>query len=141
MPSPTILVTDTIDHATEKAINGGLRTFNEEQSGISDLRPLAVILKEPDSGETLGGAIGRTSLGLLFLDLFFVPQVLRGVGLGTQVLRLFEDEGRRRGCRSAVLYTISFQAPEFYARNGWTRFGEIPCDPPGTSRIFMTKSL
>jgi len=141
MPSPTILVTDTIDHATEKAINGGLRTFNEEQSGISDLRPLAVILKDPDSGETLGGAIGRTSLGLLFLDLFFVPQVLRGVGLGTQVLRLFEDEGRRRGCRSAVLYTISFQAPEFYARNGWTRFGEIPCDPPGTSRIFMTKSL
>jgi len=40
-----------------------------------------------------------------------------------------------------IQHTISFQAAEFYARNGWTRFGEIPCDPPGTSRIFMTKSL
>jgi len=41
----------------------------------------------------------------------------------------------------SVLYTIIFQAPEFYERNGWTAFGEIACDPPGTSRIFMTKSL
>jgi GNAT superfamily N-acetyltransferase len=141
MSHPTILVTDVVDHATEEAISGGLGRFNEAQSGIGDLRPLAVILKDPESGETLGGAIGRTSLGLLFLDLFFLPQTLRGAGLGTQILRMFEDEGRRRGCCSAVLYTISFQAPEFYARHGWTRFGEIPCDPPGTSRIFMTKSL
>jgi len=141
MPRPTILVTDSVDRAAEEAIGGGLRTFNEEQSGTSDLRPLAVILKDPESGETLGGAIGRTSLGLLFLDLFFLPPTLRGAGIGTEVLRMFEDEGRRRGCRSAVLYTISFQAPDFYARNGWTRFGEVPCDPPGTSRIFMTKSL
>ena len=141
MPQPTILVTDTIDRAAEEAISGGLRTFNQEQSGINDLRPLAVILKDPESGETIGGAIGRTSLGLLFLDLFFVPQKLRGSGLGTEVLRMFEDEGRRRGCRAAMLYTISFQAPDFYARYGWKKFGEIPCEPPGTRRIFMTKSL
>jgi GNAT superfamily N-acetyltransferase len=141
MPHPTIVVTDIVDRATEEAIGGGLKKFNEEQSGISDARPLAVILKDPDGGETRGGAIGRTSLGLLFVDLFFVPQTLRGAGLGTRILRMFEDEGRRRGCRSAMLYTISFQAPEFYARNGWTKFGEIPCDPPGTSRIFMTKLL
>jgi GNAT superfamily N-acetyltransferase len=141
MSSPTILVTDTVDRAAEEAIGGGLKQFNELQSGVGDLRPLAVIVKDPEGGATLGGAIGRTSLGLLFLDLFFLPQTLRGAGLGTRVLRMFEDEGRRRGCRSAVLYTISFQAPEFYARNGWTKFGEVPCDPPGTSRIFMTKSL
>jgi hypothetical protein len=36
---------------------------------------------------------------------------------------------------------ISFQAPGFYERHGWKRFGEIPCHPPGTSRIFMTKAL
>jgi hypothetical protein len=56
-------------------------------------------------------------------------------------LRQAEDEGRRRGCRAGVLYTISFQAPGFYARHGWRVFGEIPCDPPGTSRVFMTKDL
>lgn len=89
----------------------------------------------------LGGLTGRTSLGLLFVDLFHLPTELRGQGLGSEVLRLAEEEGRRRGCRSAVLYTISFQAPEFYQRHGWEVFGEIPCDPPGTSRIFLRKEL
>jgi len=46
------------------------------------------------------------------------------------MLAMAEEEARRRGCKRAVLYTISFQAPAFYARNGWRAFGEIPCDPP-----------
>jgi GNAT superfamily N-acetyltransferase len=141
MPKPTVAVTDVIDASIERAIGGGLNSFNDAATGVSDRRPLAVIVKDPVTGEVAGGALGRTSLGLLFLDLFFLPEALRGSGLGTEVLRMFEEEGRRRGCRSAVLYTISFQAPGFYERNGWRRFGEIPCDPPGTSRIFMTKQL
>jgi GNAT superfamily N-acetyltransferase len=89
----------------------------------------------------VGGLTGRTSLGLLFVDLFYLPAGLRGGGIGGEILRLAEGEARRRGCRTAVLYTISFQAPGFYQRNGWRVFGEVPCDPPGTSRVFMTKSL
>lgn len=141
MHKPSIVVTDVVDRTIVEAIGGGLDRFNDAITGMSDRRPLAVVLKDPAHGEVLGGAIGRTSLGLAFLDLFFVPERLRGSGLGSDVLRMFEDEARRRGCRSAVLYTISFQAPGFYQRHGWRRFGEIPCDPPGTSRIFMTKDL
>jgi GNAT superfamily N-acetyltransferase len=141
MPKPDILVTETVDEAIQAAIGGGLATFNAAVTGTSDRRPLAVILRDPETGDILGGALGRSSLGLLFLDLFHLPAALRGAGLGTEILRMFEAEGRRRGCRNAVLYTISFQAPGFYERNGWRRFGEIPCDPPGTSRIFMTKAL
>jgi hypothetical protein len=40
-----------------------------------------------------------------------------------------------------VLFTINFQAPGFYRRLGWRVFGEIPCDPPGTSRVFLTKNF
>jgi GNAT superfamily N-acetyltransferase len=136
-----ILVTELIDLAIEEAIGGGLNAFNDEVTGYGDRRPLAVVVREPDTGKILGGAIGRSSFGLLFLELFYLPKALRGSGLGTEILRMFEDEGRRRRCRSAVLYTISFQAPGFYERNGWRRFGEIACDPPGTSRVFMTKEL
>jgi len=56
------------------------------------------------------------------------------------LLAMAEDEGRRRGCRSAFLYTLSFQAPDFYKRHGWRVMGEIECDR-GASRIFMTKQL
>ena len=141
MRKPEILVTDVIDAPTKAVIEGGLDHFNDEITGYGDRQPLAVVVRDPETGRVLGGAIGRSSLGLLFLDLFHLPNALRGQGLGTEILQRFEDEGRQRRCRSAVLYTISFQAPGFYERNGWRRFGEIPCDPPGTSRIFMTKQL
>jgi hypothetical protein len=52
-----------------------------------------------------------------------------------------QKEARRRGCRAGVLYTISFQAPGFYQRLGWRVFGEIPGDPPGISRVFLTKDF
>jgi GNAT superfamily N-acetyltransferase len=139
--SPVVTVTDAPDPRVEAAIGEGLRRFNTQQSGIDDSRPLAVVVSDPDTNEVLGGITGRTSLGLLFIDLVFLPDELRGGGLGSRILKLAEDEGRRRGCRAAMLYTISFQAPRFYERHGWRVFGEIACDPPGTSRIFMTKTL
>jgi GNAT superfamily N-acetyltransferase len=141
MRKPDIVITDVIDGEIERAIGGALNDFNDVVTGTSDRRPLAVVVRDPATGHVVGGAIGRSSLGLLFLDLFFLPERLRGSGVGTEVLQAFEGEGRQRGCRSAVLYTISFQAPGFYERNGWRRFGEIPCHPSGTSRIFMTKEL
>ncbi len=139
--SPELIVTDEVDAHAAQIIGAGLDGFNDEVVGYGDRRPLAVVAKDPSSGEVLGGAIGRSSLGLLFLELFFLPAQHRGSGLGSRILAMFEDAGRQRGCRSAVLYTISFQAPKFYERHGWRAFGEVPCDPPGTSRIFMSKTL
>ena len=141
MQASEIIVTDEADDESIQVIGNGLNHFNDQHVGYGDRQPLAVLVRDPQSGDVVGGASRRTSLGMLFLDLFHLPETLRGMGIGTEVLRRFEEEGRRRGCRSAVLYTISFQAPEFYERNGWVRFGEVPCDPPGTSRIFLSKML
>jgi GNAT superfamily N-acetyltransferase len=134
-------VTDTPEAESVRLISAGLEEFNVQQSGTDDRRSLAVLVKDPETNRVVGGLTGRTSLGLLFVDLFHLPPTLRGLGIGNEVLRRAEDEGRRRGCRTAVVYTISFQAPGFYERNGWRVFGEIPCDPPGTSRVFLTKDL
>lgn len=138
---PIVTVTDAPDPQAHAVIEAGLRRFNTGQSGIDDSRLLDVIARDPQTQRVVGGLTGRTSLGLLFIDLFFLPEDLRGQGLGGRMLRLAEDEARRRGCRAAVLYTISFQAPGFYEGHGYRVFGEVGCDPPGTSRIFMTKAL
>ncbi|CAI1177038.1 Acetyltransferase (GNAT) family [Serratia entomophila] len=136
-----IEVRDNVSTEIEALISEGLDSYNDEITGNNDRLPLAVVVRDPHSGEVLGGIIGRSSLGLLFLDLFHLPTALRGSGIGSELLRRFEEEGRRRGCVSAVLYTISFQAPKFYEKHGWTRFGEVPCLPSGTRRIFMSKAL
>ncbi|XIA67485.1 GNAT family N-acetyltransferase [Bradyrhizobium sp. TZ2] len=135
---PDIVVTDVIASTIVKAIEGG-DDFIDITTGNSNGRPLAVVLRDLESRRVLGGAMGLSSAGLLFLDSFSLPQEFRGRGLGTKILKEFEDEGRRRGCRSAFLYTISF--PDFYARNGWKALGRIPSDLPGTFRAIMTKNL
>ena len=137
----TISISATIDAEVEQTLLDGLNAYNDAIAGYSDRQVLSVVVRDRDSQRVLGGAMGRTSLGLLFLDLLYLPAALRGLGLGSQVLAQFEEEGRRRGCASAVLYTISFQAPEFYERRGWRRFGDIACSPEGTSRVFMSKTL
>ncbi len=122
-------------------IEEGLNNFNDLITGMSDRQPLSVLIKSAKNGEVLGGMQGRSSLGLLFIDLFYLPPALRKMGLGTEILLRFEEEGRKRGCTAAFLYTISFQAPDFYKKHGWEEFGRIDCKPEGTSRIFMKKSL
>ena len=141
MAEPVIVVDPALVAKAKQVIGAGLNAFNDEVTGTNDRQPLAVVVQDPDTGAVLGGATGRTSLGLLFIDLFPLPKHLRGVGLGSRVLRMTEEEAQRRGCCSGVLLTISFQAPAFYERHGWRRFGAVPCHPPGTRRIYLMKEL
>ena len=136
-----IEISDQPNPDAERILGGGLAAFNEAITGYNDRRLLTVLIKDPETQQILGGITGKTTLGMAFLDLFHLPDSLRGTGLGSQLLQTFEEEARRRGCRNAVLYTLSFQAPGFYEKHGWVRFGELPCEPEGSSRVFLSKSL
>ncbi|MEV5961511.1 GNAT family N-acetyltransferase [Kribbella sp. NPDC051952] len=141
MISYDLVLTDQPTDADTAAVSDGLDEFNLAAAGVQDRQPLAVLVKDPDSGRTLGGLTGRTSLGLWFVDLLYLPDSLRGSGLGGRMLQQAETEARRRGCVSGFVYTISFQAPKFYKHHGWTEFGRIPTESLGISRIFLTKTL
>ena len=136
-----IVLTDAPTDADEAVIEGGLADFNADQAGYRDWRALAVLARDPATGQTIGGILGRTTLGLLFVDLVYLPPALRGQDLGSRMMRMVEQEAVKRGCRSGALITISCQAPGFYVRNGWREFGRVPCDPPGTFRVFMSKTF
>lgn len=140
MVEPTLVLTDAPSHTAQAIIEDGLAQYNEEHAGYRDWRDLAVLVTSA-SGDVRGGLLGRTSLGLLFVDLFYLPPELRKSGVGGRVLQMAEVEANRRGCVSAVLFTISFQAPAFYVRQGWHEVGRIPCLPAGTYRVVMSKRL
>ncbi|MGW6281418.1 GNAT family N-acetyltransferase [Kribbella sp. NPDC055071] len=133
-----VVLTDEPSDADVAVISAGLDEFNLTAAGIQDRQSLAVLVKEGD--RTVGGLSGRTSLGLWFVDLLYLPDSLRGSGLGSRVLEQAETEARRRGCVSGFVFTIDFQAPDFYARHGWKEFGRIP-SRGGISRVFFQKSL
>jgi GNAT superfamily N-acetyltransferase len=138
---PVLILTDAPTDVDKSIISSGLDDYNDHKVGYRDWRPLAALLRDPDTGETLGGMIGKTSYGLLFIDLVCLPESARGQDIGSRLLAMMEQEGIARGCRSAFLFTITWQAPGFYERHGWTEFGRIACDPPGNARVFMTKTL
>ncbi len=127
---PTIVVCDTLDAEAVALISDGLDKFNAHVSGIDDRRPLAVLARHADTGQVVGGLIGRTSLGVLFVDLLYLPPSFRGLGLGGEILRRAEEEGSRRGCRAAALYTISFQAPDFTTSMAGRRLARSPANYP-----------
>ena len=140
--TPEIVLTDAPDAAARNAVLRALIAYSENRSfERMDARPVVVLVRNADSGEVVGGLWGRTAWGWLHMDTLFVPDGLRGAGLGTKLVRCAEEEARRRGCRGAWLDTFSFQARGFYERLGYRVFGTIEDCPPGHCRHFMQKAL
>ena len=91
--------------------------------------------------EVLGGLVGRTSLGVFFVDYVYVPAPLRRKGCGTKIMDAAEAEAARRHCATAALFTMAIHTPVFYENRGYEVFGRVDCQPAGNARIFMKKDL
>lgn len=137
----TVVLLGTPDHDAEARAGAALYRHNVEATGVADRVPIGARLSDPATGEVLGGLWGRTELGLLFLDMFFLPEEFRGRSQGSRLLSAVEHEAKRRGCVRAVVETSSFQAPGFYERHGYEEFGRVEFGLPGHARVFLRKTL
>ncbi|GGY24731.1 GNAT family N-acetyltransferase [Paludibacterium paludis] len=138
---PDLHVLPYADEEARRVINEGLGRYNIAHAGIDDDQPLDVTVTDPQTGRPAGGLTGRTSLGVFFINVFYLPESLRQQGLGSRILGLAEDEARRRGCRTAMLFTMEIQAPDFYRKHGYVEFGRVDCRPDGNARVFLQKTL
>jgi len=121
-------------------IGGGIREYNQQQAGDGDGKSLCFALQGPDQ-EVVGGVIGETHWGWLYISLMWIKEELRGQGYGERLLSLAEEEARNRGAKNAYLDTFSFQAQDFYMKNGYQVFGELVEFPPGHQRYYLKKEL
>ncbi len=136
----TIRAAEVPDESIRAAIAGPLMRYNRTRTGRADHRPLILAIEDSDQ-QVIGGLWGRTAYDWLFVELLFVPEQLRGRGVGTDLMRRAEAEALARGCAQAWLDTFEFQARGFYERLGYTCFGELNDYPPGFGRYFMRKPL
>jgi len=137
---PEIELTDAPLDPELAILNDGLVAFNAGLIGMTDKRPLALLLRDAD-GRVIGGLSAVTARGWLIIDMIFVPEILRGNGLATRLLGMAEDEARNRGCHGAWLETVNPDARRFYEKHGYAPFGQLPDFPVGHSLIFMQKTL
>jgi GNAT superfamily N-acetyltransferase len=123
----------------KRAVFKGLKAFNDAAVGKSDGRSIAITLRH--RGAIVGGLIGHTFLGWMFVAAFWVADEFRGKGLGSKLMKAAENEAKRRGVTNIYLDTFSFQAPGFYRKLGYREFGRLKGFPAGHYRSFLTKAL
>ena len=137
---PRIVVERSKAEAASRALWKGLVWFNREQGGPFDYSRVVIGVRD-DSGRLLGGLILQSYWRESFIELLWLSTRARGAGFGGKLLAEAERRARRRGSRLIHLSTYSFQAPKFYKKHGYRRFGGISGSPKGATRHFYVKRL
>ena len=129
---------DTPPAGTHDAIFRALDASSRELIGPM-LPSLLVIPIHDDAGVVAGGFWGCTLFRWLHVQLLFIPETLRGRGIGSALMASAETEARKRGCIGSHVTSFSFQAAPFYAKLGYTPFGQLDDYPPGHNLLFLRK--
>jgi ribosomal protein S18 acetylase RimI-like enzyme len=118
----------------------GLVKFNRQQAG--PLRYSRTVLTVRDGKKRLlGGLILQSYWRESYIELLWLSAGARDSGFGRRLIQEAERHARRRGSRLIHLNTYSFQAPGFYEKQGYRRFGGMSGSPRGESRHFYVKRL
>src|SRR5215467_2297963 len=113
-----ITLHDDVPAAEARIVDAGLDGANHEAAPLREVQPLSCFARLAN-GEIVGGAIGRTWGQCCELQQVWVEPSRRRSGLGTRLIRAFEERARKRGCVVFYLETFSFQAPALYRSLGY----------------------
>ena len=123
-----------------KYIKESLYQFNKDIVGDDGHIPLNII-EYDNKGNPIGGIIGGTYWGWLYIDILWVHENHRRKGIGSKLLHEAENEALRRGCHHVHLDTMSWQAPDFYKKFGYDVIGILPDIPKGNQKYLLAKTL
>ena len=126
--------------ADRKAVGRGLAAHNRAAYGR--LRGVEHwVLARDAAGAVQGGARCDIAWGWLYVDWLWVAEALRGQGWGSRLLAAVEVLAQQNGCIGTHLNTWSFQAPDFYRKQGYVEVGQVIDMPPGAIRYWFAKRL
>ncbi len=132
-----------VDYAPSEADNAvvreGIIASNEKIIGERD-KEFSIFLKN-DSGKVFGGIQVFMDTEAAYIDILWIEEGLQKQGYGTKLLNAAEQEATRNGCFFSTVDTWSFQAEEFYLKNGYERIGELKNYWHEHSKIFLRKKL
>ena len=128
---------------TEKEIRyirESLNSFNKDIVGDDGHTPLN-ITEYDDDGNVIGGILGGTYWGWMYIDILWVREDYRKKGIGSKLLTEAEKEAVKRGCHHVHVDTMSWQAPDFYKKHGYEVVGILPDIPKGNQKYLLIKTL
>jgi GNAT superfamily N-acetyltransferase len=136
--SLTLEITARPPLADRKAVGRGLAAYNRAAHGRLRGTERWILARDLD-GAVQAGAKCELAWDWLYLDWLWVAEAWRGQDWGTRLLAETEAMAREAGCLGVHLNTWSFQAPEFYRRQGYAEVGRVADMPPGTTRYWFAR--
>jgi GNAT superfamily N-acetyltransferase len=133
-------ITDVHDEAAVAELRERLVSFNIAATGYDEYRSMSCFVRN-DEGELDAGIDGFSWGGYAMVEWLWVAASIRGSQLGTGLLRSFETEAQKRGCRAVRVNTHSFQAPDFYRHLGYEEIGYAEDTPLDHGEHFLVKRL
>lgn len=135
-------ITDNVTPQEKEELLTGLRAYNGQFLDLATFSGDIGVYVRDDNGAMLGGLIGVRKGDWLNIEYLWVSASVRGSGVGSQLIIAAEDDARGKGCRHALVDTVSFQARPFYEKQGYQLQMSLPDYPyPGMQRHYLTKSL
>lgn len=122
--------TKVIEH-NRKSLEGTVKPTSEQASFIA----------RNDNEDIIGGVTTTVFWQHLHVDFLWVDENERGQGIAEQLMQQVEAYARSLQCRLMIVETFSFQAPEFYKKQGFQEFGVIEDHPEGHSFHYFEKWL
>lgn len=114
--------------------------YNDEATGRPEpVRFLTIVLRDA-TGAIEGGLVGISYYDWLIVEMLFIPEGLRGHGMGTRLMRAAEAVALARGCVGIWVDTGSPAARQFYGRLGYREFATLPDQPVGHARHFLCRT-
>lgn len=131
---------DGLPEEESAIVDKGLGDFNDQAAPLHEVQALSCFVRD-EHGHVIGGAIGRRWGQLCELQQLWVEAGHRGKGIGVSLVQQFEHHAVQKGCTSFYLETLSFQAPEFYKKLGYTVAFTRSGYPHGIGKYHMVKEL
>jgi GNAT superfamily N-acetyltransferase len=127
-------------HEQIKEFNNRHSSPHKQARAEGAIKPIHIAVRDVD-GQWQGGITAALYWNWLELEDFWLPETLRGQGLGGTILAQIEQIGREQGASKVLLTTFEFQARTFYERHGYKVVGVVEDYPPGSNYYTMVKIL
>lgn len=109
-------------YVRNRMIEFNLMHFPEDLKGR--YQEVNLFLKSAD-GQIFGGIIGEICWNWLEVHYLFVEEAFRKSGYGKKLLYAAEKMAKEKNCEFIKLDTLSFQAVDFYKKQGFEVFGSF----------------